>query len=191
MLLTSRLIYRDLMNLYGYTLETSGALEGGRKVWALARTGTSGSADNDGKDGIAAYILLATACDKTLATTAAFTSIRVVCQNALFFAVEDIKTEKRPQVKVPHNLRFDAESVKNRLGLMDEAWRGFIAKVRRVIQLPVNPDGASAFFEQILVQKDGKPLSRKAQREHETIRGLFVSAPGKICPPRRKRSGEP
>lgn len=31
--------YRDLMTNYGYILETAGALDGGRKVWALARTG--------------------------------------------------------------------------------------------------------------------------------------------------------
>src|ERR1700733_4483617 len=30
--------YRDLVGPYGYTLETAGALNGGRKVWALART---------------------------------------------------------------------------------------------------------------------------------------------------------
>lgn len=31
--------YRELMELYGYTLETAGALDSGRKVWALAKTG--------------------------------------------------------------------------------------------------------------------------------------------------------
>jgi phage/plasmid-like protein (TIGR03299 family) len=101
--------YRELTEQYGYTLETAGALDGGRKVWALARTSTTGTADTGGKDKLAAYILLATSCDKTLATTAAFTSVRVVCQNTLFFAIEDIKQKRRRQVKVPHNLRFDAD----------------------------------------------------------------------------------
>jgi phage/plasmid-like protein (TIGR03299 family) len=55
--------YRELMELYGYTLETAGALDGGRKVWALARTGTTGAADKGGKDELAAYVLLATSCD--------------------------------------------------------------------------------------------------------------------------------
>src|ERR1039458_7300046 len=31
--------YRELVATYGYALETSGALDGGRKVWALAKTG--------------------------------------------------------------------------------------------------------------------------------------------------------
>lgn len=37
--------YRDLMDLYGYRLDTAGALDGGRKLWALARTGMAGAAD--------------------------------------------------------------------------------------------------------------------------------------------------
>ena len=100
----------------------------------------TGAADKRGKDELAAYVLLATSCDKSLATTAAFTSIRVVCQNTLFFAMEDIKTERRPQVKVPHNLRFDADRVKEGLGLMDKAWSGFIDKVRKMADYPMNPD---------------------------------------------------
>ena len=51
--------YRELMRLYGYTLETAGALDGGRKVWALAKTDISGAADDHGEDQLAAYILLA------------------------------------------------------------------------------------------------------------------------------------
>jgi phage/plasmid-like protein (TIGR03299 family) len=170
--------YRELMMLYGYTLETSGALDGGRKVWALARTGVTGAADDGGKDELAAYVLLATSCDKTLATTAAFTSIRVVCQNTLFFAMADIKTGRRPQVKVPHSLRFDADQVKQDLGLMDKAWSGFIANVRRMAGYQMEPDTASSFFEDLLLQKNGKALSRKAQREYEAIIALFRSAPG-------------
>jgi len=118
--------YRDLVDIFGYTLETSGALDGGRKVWALARTPTYTSVDGQGEDTLAAYVLLATSCDKTLATTAAFTSIRVVCQNTLSFAMKDISTGKRPQEKVPHNLRFHPDRVKERLGIMDKAWGEFM-----------------------------------------------------------------
>jgi hypothetical protein len=130
-------------------------------VWALARTGITDAADNGGRDELAAYVLLATSCDKTLATTAAFTSIRVVCQNTLFFAIEDVKTERRPQVKVPHNLRFGANRVRQQLGLMDKAWSGFIAKVRKMVFYQMNRDAASCFFEDLLLQKKGKPLSNR------------------------------
>jgi phage/plasmid-like protein (TIGR03299 family) len=170
--------YLELVTLYGYALETSGALDGGRKVWALARTGMSDAVHSGGEDELAAYLLLATSCDKTLATTAAFTSIRVVCQNTLFFAMEDSKAERRAQVKVPHNFRFHANHVKQELGLMDKAWSGFIAKVRRMACYQMKADAASSFFDDLLLQKNGKALSSKAQREREAIIALFRSAPG-------------
>lgn len=162
----------------GYRLETAGALDHGRKLWALARTGATDAADIRGEDRIAAYILLATSCDKTLATTAAFTSIRVVCQNTLFFAVEDVNRERRPQVRVPHSLYFDAIAVKKELGLMDRAWEAFLAKVRKMVAYPMNAERASSFFENILLQKKNKALSRAAERERQTMTALFRSAPG-------------
>jgi phage/plasmid-like protein (TIGR03299 family) len=170
--------YRDLVTLYGYKLETSGALDGGRKVWALARTGITGAADKGGKDELAAYLLLATSCDKTLATTAAFTSIRVVCQNTLFFAMEDIKTGRRTQVKVPHSRRFEATRVKERLRVMEKAWSEFIGKVRMMADHPMDRVKASSFFKELLLPKNAKDLSSKAEREHQSILSLFSSAPG-------------
>ncbi len=76
--------YRDLTECSGFELETAGVLKGGRKIWALARTGQSSTLK--GNDVTNAYVLLATACDGTLATTAQFTSIRVVCNNTLAVA---------------------------------------------------------------------------------------------------------
>jgi len=60
--------YRDLTEQSGFELETAGVLKGGKKFWALARTGQSSALK--GKDVSNGYILLATACDGTLATTA-------------------------------------------------------------------------------------------------------------------------
>lgn len=71
--------YRDLTANSGFELETAGVLREGRKFWALARTGQSTTLK--GRDKVDGYLLLATACDGTLATTAQFTSVRVVCNN--------------------------------------------------------------------------------------------------------------
>jgi phage/plasmid-like protein (TIGR03299 family) len=169
--------YRDLMDDYGYKLETAGALDHGRKVWALAKTGVTAAADDHGEDKIAAYVLLATSCDKTLATSVAFTSIRVVCQNTLFFATEEVRQRRLPQVKVPHNLFFDASAAKKDLGLMDPAWKAFLSKVRKMAVYRMGTEQSSRFFEALLAAKD-KPLSKPAQREHQTMTALFQSAPG-------------
>ena len=60
--------YRDLTQYNGFELETAGVLREGRKFWALARTGQSTTLK--GRDKVEGYLLLATACDGSLATTA-------------------------------------------------------------------------------------------------------------------------
>ena len=116
--------YRDLTERSGFELETAGALKGGRKLWALARTGQTGSlAGNDQTNG---YVLLATACDGTLATTAQFTSIRVVCNNTLAVALNGAAQA----VKVRHNTTFDAQAVKKQLGISVSAWDDFMYRLK-------------------------------------------------------------
>ena len=59
------------------------------------------------------YLLLATACDGTLATTAQFTSVRVVCNNTLPIALGNASGA----IKVPHRSQFDPDAVKRQLGI--------------------------------------------------------------------------
>ena len=56
--------YRDLVELGGFELETAGVLKGGKKLWALARTGEEILLR--GGDLVKGYLLLATACDGSL-----------------------------------------------------------------------------------------------------------------------------
>jgi len=71
--------YRDLTETYGFEMETAGSLDGGKRIWALARTGKSMRVK--GQDQVDGYLLLATSYDRSIATRAAFTSVRVVCNN--------------------------------------------------------------------------------------------------------------
>ena len=103
--------YRDLTEVGGFELETAGVLKVGRKLWALARTGQSVSLK--GRDKVSGYLLLATACDGTLATTAQFTSVRVVCNNTLEIALGD----GSGSVEGPDRSQFDPQAVKRQLGI--------------------------------------------------------------------------
>lgn len=97
--------YRDLTATNGFELEAAGVLREGRKFWALARTGQS--ALLRGRDRVDGYLLLATACDGTLATTAQFTSVRVVCNNTLAVALG--------QGRAPSRSPIEASSIRWRL----------------------------------------------------------------------------
>jgi len=138
--------YKDLTEQSGFELETAGVLKGGKKFWALARTGQTTSLK--GKDVSNGYILLATACDGTLATTAQFTSIRVVCNNTLAIALKG-QNSSAGVVKVPHSTKFDAEKIKQQLGISVRAWEEHMYEMKQLSQRKVTQTEAAAYFDAV------------------------------------------
>ncbi|CAG4906443.1 DUF932 domain-containing protein [Paraburkholderia saeva] len=136
--------YRDLTEVGGFELETAGVLKDGKKLWALAKTGQS--ALLKGRDRVNGYLLLATACDGSLATTAQFTSVRVVCKNTLAIALGD----STGAVKVPHRSQFDAQAVKRQLGIAISSWDGFMARMKALSECPVSDTAAETFLRRVL-----------------------------------------
>ena len=132
--------YRDLTQISGYELETAGVLKGGRKFWALARTGQNTSLK--GNDLVNGYLLLATSCDGTLATTATPTTVRVVCNNTLTIAVDGATRA----IKVPHSTRFDAQAVKKQLGIAVSQWDEFMYRMRILADRKVRSNEALNYF---------------------------------------------
>lgn len=148
--------YRDLTEQSGFELETAGVLKGGKKFWALARTGQSAALK--GKDVSNAYILLATACDGTLATTAQFTSIRVVCNNTLAIALKG--QSSTGVVKVPHSTRFDTEKVKQQLGISVRAWDEHMYEMKQLTQRKVTQTEAAAYFDAVFNNTGLSPIEQ-------------------------------
>ena len=138
--------YRDLTEQSGFELETAGVLKGGKKFWALARTGQSTALK--AKDVSNGYILLATACDGTLATTAQFTSIRVVCNNTLAIALRG-QSSSTGVVKVPHSTKFDADKVKQQLGISVRAWDEHMYEMKQLTQRKVSQQEAKSYFDAV------------------------------------------
>ncbi|MEB0040431.1 DUF932 domain-containing protein [Pseudomonas sp. MH10] len=138
--------YRDLTERSGYELETAGVLKGGRKLWALARTGQS--AVLKGNDVVNGYLLLATSCDGTLATTATPTTVRVVCNNTLTIAVNGASQA----IKVPHSTRFDPRAVKQQLGVTVSQWDDFMYRMRTLAARPVKAHEAKDYLRSVLCE---------------------------------------
>jgi len=136
--------YRDITEASGIELETAGVLKGGRKLWALARTGQSTTLK--GKDETRAYVLLATACDGSMATTAQFTSIRVVFNNTLSVATSNTAGA----IKVPHNTVFDPQRVKNQLGLSNTSWNDFMYRMKLLSERKVKAAEARHFISRVM-----------------------------------------
>lgn len=162
--------YRDLTEVSGFELETAGVLKGGRKFWALARTGqTTMLKGNDESRG---YVLLATACDGTLATTAQFTSIRVVCNNTLAIALNG----NSQAVKVPHNTSFDAHAVKRQLGITVSAWDDFMYRLKALSERKVKAAEARNYLLRVFTEDNGKAPPYTNERAMAKALTLFEGA---------------
>lgn len=136
--------YRDLTQASDFELETAGCLRGGRKIWALARTGKE--TQLKGHDVVQGYLLLATSCDGTLATTATHTSIRVVCANTLAVALDNA----RGAVKVPHSTTFDPAMVKSQLGVAVSGWSEFMYRMKHLSERKVSDQEAEKFLRKLM-----------------------------------------
>lgn len=140
--------YRDLTEVSGFELETAGVLKEGKKFWALARTGKE--ATLKGNDLVKGYILLATSCDGTLATTATPTTVRVVCNNTLSIALNGASSA----IKVPHSTSFDAQTVKKQLGIAVSQWDSFMYRMKTLSERKVKSHEAMNYFLKVLCQTD-------------------------------------
>lgn len=150
--------YRDLTEVGGFELETAGVLREGRKFWALARTGQSVTLK--GRDKVDGYLLLATACDGSLATTAQFTSVRVVCNNTLQIALGD----SNGSIKVSHRSKFNPEVVKRQLGIALSSWEPFVSRMKALCECPVDPDSVEGLLRRVLtyqVQDIAAPVANE------------------------------
>ncbi|MCD2451060.1 DUF932 domain-containing protein [Methylicorpusculum oleiharenae] len=162
--------YRDLTEIAGYELETAGVLKGGKKFWALAKTGQAASLK--GNDQVYGYLLLATSCDGTLATTATPTTIRVVCNNTLTIAINGATQA----IKVPHSTKFDAQAVKQQLGVAVSQWESFMYRMRTLAERKVKSHEAMNYFLRVLCESpsvNGEPVALSNERALKKVQSLY------------------
>jgi phage/plasmid-like protein (TIGR03299 family) len=131
--------YRELVEKFGYKIETVGVLRGGRKVWALANTEAAFNLRENDK--VKGFLLLATSYDGSMATQARFTSIRVVCANTLGFATNSGKAD----VSIAHSSKFNPESVKEQLQI-GEAWARFQLQAEQMQRFDMSQQQITRFL---------------------------------------------
>ena len=93
-------------------MHTAGSLDNGRNVWVLAKVKESFSILGD--DQVDSYLLFSNPHKYGKAIDVRFTPIRVVCNNTLTMS---LNSESKNQVKLNHRTAFDADNVKQTLGI--------------------------------------------------------------------------
>lgn len=160
--------YRDLVSVGGFALETAGVLKGGKKLWALAKTGQQTVLQ--GGDHVKAYLLLATSCDGSLCTTAQFTSVRVVCNNTLQMAVGD----SVGAVKVPHSTKLDMSQVKESLGIRLSAWDKFTVSIKELAERKIHKFEAMNYLVNVLGDPELPIAEQPNQKALQAVQELYL-----------------
>lgn len=164
--------FRDIVGTGGLELETAGSLDGGRKVWAMAKTGDMLAIK--GQDRVEGYLLLSTSFDGSMATRAQFTSVRVVCNNTLQMAAADSKGA----VKIPHSATFDATGAKIELGLIHGAWSTFEDQANALAQRKLTNKEAMALIMSVMepgikTEDEAAQMSTKRANQIKTVFDLY------------------
>ena len=141
--------FRDLLPV-GYTLDTAGTLFGGKRFWALASIGAG--AIVHGTDAVKGYLLLSSSADGTLATTAKFTTVRVVCNNTLSMSLSAKDTN---DVVISHRTKFDASNTKARLGIATGMFENFMHAARNLSDRKIGQTDAERLTKTLLTENSG------------------------------------
>jgi len=166
--------FRDLVEAYDYQLDVAGCLFGGKRFWALARTG-EGDYVVDRDDQINRFLLLATACDGSMVTRGQNTGVRVVCNNTLGAAIHGSTANL---VKVSHRMRFDADKMKDSLGIQRRTFAEFMDEMRALAAVKVSPIVAARAASDLFptTKKDsetGKLVDPVTTFPVQSVLGLF------------------
>lgn len=180
--------FRAITEAGGFQMETAGALSGGKRIWALAKV--NDGAEIVGQDTVRPYLLLATSYDGTMATTAKFTAIRVVCNNTISLAVQqagsrisqaETDTMDGPVVqcvKVMHRDTFNADKVRQQLGVVASQWDRFVINARLLADKKLTADEVDGMTFDLIApsvrSRPGMPLrDPRESRGYKRIMSLF------------------
>ncbi len=105
--------FADFVSEGNMEMHTAGSLKGGQLVWALAKVKDE-SFELFGDDRVDSYLLFSNPHMYGKSIDVRFTPIRVVCNNTLTLS---LGRGSKNSVKVSHRTQFDAEQVKETMGI--------------------------------------------------------------------------
>ena len=153
--------FEDLLAMHNMKMHTAGSLMDGVRIWCLAQTGDVHKVLS--VDRVDSYLLLSTSYDLTMSTLAQFTSVRVVCNNTLQQALRD----STGRVTVPHIADFNAESIKDQLGIGRDQWTAFTGALDVLAKVKVDAATAAKVIDKVFdIPEDPEKRMADSDRIH-------------------------
>jgi len=151
-------------------MHTAGSLREGQMVWALAKI--KESFDVFGEDTVESYLLFSNPHMYGKSIDIRFTPIRVVCNNTLTLS---LNMQAQREVKVGHRTQFNANNVKETLGIASEKF----AKYKEMAQFL----GSKKFSVENLVQYYNEvfPNTSRTNLDKSVSKYEDMSRAAKMC----------
>lgn len=158
--------FTDFVKAGDMIMDTAGSLKEGQIVWALADVRDGFSLFNG--DEVRGYLLFSNPHQYGKAIDIKFVMERVVCNNTLAVALNE---KNQPSVRVNHRSVFDADKVKEILGLSHNKVEKFKEAAEFLGSKQYDRAKLEKFFGKIFGEstQENKTLSRTAERAIELV----------------------
>lgn len=169
--------FNDFVAHGDMSMETAGSLKDGKIVWALAKVKDSFDLFG-GKDRVDAYLHFTNPHQYGQSIDVRFTPIRVVCNNTLTLS---LNSKSKNMVKVSHRREFNADDVKEALGIAKEKLSKYKEMAEFLSQKRYNNENVVDYFKRIFpvltTKADSKKdMSNSATRALDIVK--YDSQPG-------------
>lgn len=156
-------------------MHTAGSLKNGRIVWVLAKIKESFEAVKG--DVIDNYLLFTNPHQYGQSIDVRMTPIRVVCWNTMSMALQKSATSNT-MVKLDHRKAFDAESVKETLGIAKSHFHDYQETAKYLASRPYEDETVSEYFNLVFPRTSDAKGKAEPSKMHDRAMGILSSQPG-------------
>lgn len=166
--------FTDALLGHGVRYETAGALQGGRKVWLLARLPQEYIM---GGERISPYLVFSNTHDGSGSVKVALTPVRVVCNNTLNLALKS--ADRSWSMIHTGNIAYKLDEARDTLLMAEQYMDNLGKEFERLRQQKVTDKQVKEYIGQLLpVDKDATPIqSKNIIRLREDMERRYYDAP--------------
>jgi len=175
--------FNDFVIAGDMEMHTAGSLREGKMVWAMAKIKDSFTLF--GGDKVEGYLLFSNPHEFGRSIDVRFTPIRVVCNNTLTFALESKgSSASKHAVKINHRSVFDAEMVKETLGIAKDQLKGYKEQASFLGKKKFTKETITEYFNRVFptLSKDEtkvwSPKNEPISRQAEEAMAILHTQPG-------------
>ena len=161
-------------------LEAAGSLKQGRRIWVLAKIKEDMIIKGD--DVVQKYILLANSHDGSLAITAGYTPIRVVCNNTLSMATGGKSGSQLLKIRHTSSAQMTLDKVRETMNIVNQTFEATAEQYRFLTTKIINEEQLREYVKIVFKQDMIEKSSTRSINQLDQVYWLFENGQGNRLP---------